>query len=157
MIPLTTRTSSVYFLNHETICQGYAYADAVSAGKTGGFLYDSHSETSATDRMHGIWRSWTGHTIIWIPPGGNSQYLSRQSEQKESCGFQVRGLQLFRGFHSGHYAVHIHADEQDSVCRIVRRWQITIMCTRGVILPSGIRMPSVRYCLRTAYQYRREK
>ena len=100
------------FLNHETICQGYAYATQYLLEKLG-VSCTTVIGMSVTDRMHGIWCSWTEHIIILDTTWGNSQYLSRQSEQKRICAFQICGLQLFRGCHSRYYAVP-YTGQQDS-------------------------------------------
>ena len=100
------------FLNHETICQGYAYATQYLLEKLGvscttviGNVSDGHAcmESGAAGRSILLYGYYLGQFPVSVPTVGTERI----------CAFQICGLQLFRGYHSRYYAVP-YTGQQDS-------------------------------------------
>ena len=70
------------FLNHETICQGYAYATQYLLEKLG--VSCTTVIGNVSDGPH-AWCSWTEHIIIWILPGVIPSICPGSRNKKNLC------------------------------------------------------------------------
>ena len=100
------------FLNHETICQGYAYATQYLLEKLGvscttviGNVSDGPHAWNLVqlDGAYYYMDTTWGQFPVSVPTVGTERI----------CAFQICGLQLFRGCHSRYYAVP-YTGQQDS-------------------------------------------